>query len=355
MFFKGKQTSLGIDIGTSSIKLVELQKEGEFIHLKNYAEYKPEDDLKDLITFRSSMTPFSETELTSILKNIISASGIESRRANFSIPVFSSFLTLIEMPQMSDEDIARAIEFQANKYIPVPLSEVFLNWVVIRENNNSIQQNSKDKIEVLLVAAPKDIIERYSRLASDVGFELGLLEVENFSLVRSLCSSKNLNLIIDIGARTSSVTIVDNGFIRLSSFLEFSGFHFTKAITERLKVDEARAERLKMENGLLKKPQNQVREAILPLFDKLSFFVESAISIYLGKNPDKEFEKIILTGGSSRIPGILEYFSERFKIPVEKGNPFFKISYPQILKDKIQEIAPNFSIACGLALGDFEV
>jgi len=354
MFFGGKQTSLGIDIGTSAIKMVELQKEGNFIRLKNYAEYRPEDDSKELITFRSSMTPFSETELSSILKNIISGANIETKRANFSIPVFSSFLTLIEMPQMSEEEIPKAIEFQANKYIPVPLSEVFLNWVIIKKDKGFIRESNQDKIEILLVAAPKDIVERYSKLASDVGFELKLLEVENFSLARSLIDTKNLNLIIDIGARTSSITIVDNGFIRLSSFLEFSGFHFTKAISERIKVDEARAERLKIENGLLKKPQSQIREAILPLFDKLAFFVESAINTYLAKNPQKEFEKIILTGGSSRMPGIIEYFSEKFQISIERGNPFSKILCTSILKDHIQEIAPTFSIACGLALGEFE-
>lgn len=346
MFFKKQQSSLGIDIGTTSIKIVEFQQNGKSFKLENYGEYRLLSLRQKPLLIESSSFFIFEEDLSNTIKKILREANIKERKAIFSFPIFSSFFTVIEFPMMDFEEIPGAVNFQAHQYIPIPLSEVILDWQIIEEDSYN-----KERIKVLLVAVPKDIIEKYKKLAEDCNLRLKTLEIESFSLVRSLIKKeKDSFIIIDIGGRTSSITIIDKGIIRISHSLDFCGFNLTKAISKKLNISLERSEELKKKKGIKETGGNLISSSLFPVIDKLIFNVERAIRAYSSSGNKKEIKKIILTGGGALMPGIKEYFALKLQKKTEIENPFEDVFYPPILNETIKEIGPSFSTAVGLAM-----
>ncbi|HOA47455.1 MAG TPA: type IV pilus assembly protein PilM [Candidatus Pacearchaeota archaeon] len=353
-FFRKSPSILGVDIGTTSIKIVELEKNGKKAKLKNYGEYKTSSSKEGLMPVSTSFLSFSEDKISSIIKEILEETKIEAREANFSLPVFSSFSTVIELPLMEPEEIPGAIRFQSHQYVPVPVEEVVLDWSIIKEEDLALSEN---KMKVLLVAIPKDVIEKYGKIGEAVGLSIKTLELESFAQARAVIGEdKNPVLILDIGGRTTSITIVDQGFIRLCHSLDFSTFSLIEDLSQRLNISFERAEIFCKEKGLKKEIDEIaiVAPVLTSIVDKMIFGIEKAINSYLSNNPQREIEKIILLGGGALIPGISNYISNKLQKETIIGNPFLNIDYPPVLKSVLEEIGPGFATAVGLALRDFE-
>jgi len=345
MLFRKKISNLGIDIGTSSIKVVELEKEGKIVSLKNYAEYRPLSLEKKLFLIESKGFFFFEKDLPAILAELLRKANITQKKAVFSLPVFSSFFAVIELPSMDPEEIPGAINFQAQQYIPIPLSEVILDWQIIEEEKKEF----KEKLKILLVASPKEVVEKYFTLARRVGLEIKSLEIESFSIQRAILKEKkDPYVIVDIGGGTTSVTIVDKGFIRICHSIESHGFEQTQLISKQFNISLLRAEQLKREKGI--KEESNLLSAVLPSLEKIAFGVERAIMMYKVSSPKREIKKIILTGGGALLSGIEDFFAEKFKKEVEIANPFSQLVYPSVLEKKLKKIGPLFTTAVGLAL-----
>ncbi|MCD6094420.1 type IV pilus assembly protein PilM [bacterium] len=349
MLFGKPPSVLGIDIGTTSIKVVELQKERGGVKLRNYGEFfSPE---RELLPVKTSFISFFEEEIADFLKKILKEAKIETKNAHFSLPLFSSFFTIINLPLMKPDEIPEAVKLQAHQYIPVPVEEVVLDWSIIEEEEALFE----NKIQVLLVAVPKDVINKYVRIARLLGLSLKTLEVESFSEARALVKEdKRPTLIIDIGGRTTNIIIVDKGFIRLCHNLDFSGFALTRTLSKRLGISLKRAAEFQKAKGLKKEIGGLVRSALLPAIDKMIFGVERAMNTYLAQHPKRKIERIILSGGTANMPGLCDYISSKFEIKTEIADPFKEIEFPSVLEEVIKEIGPSFSVAVGLALAEFE-
>ena len=349
IFGFGPQSILGIDVGTTSIKTVELIEEKKRIKLKNYGEYIPPSSKRELLPVESGFAAFFEEGIANIIREIVKQAKIKTKDIVLSLPVFSSFFTLIELPLMDPKEIPEAIKFQAYQYIPVPIEEVVLNWIIIEEKEALLE----NKIKVLLIAVPNDIIEKYIKITKILDFNLRALEVESFAEVRALAREGGPIVIVNIGGRATSVTIVDNGFIRLCHNLELSGFDLTKTLSKKMNISFERAEEFQKTRGLTKKIDTLVAPILIPVVDKIIFGIEGAINDYLSKNPQKKIQKIILSGGLANMPGLVDYFSSKFSIKTERENPFSEILYPPVLHDTLEAIGPSFSVAVGLALREF--
>lgn len=353
MAFGKNQIHLGIDIGTTSIKIVELQKKGESLILKNYGEYySPPSSLKEggPASAQKSIIPFFEDEIANIIRKILSEAEIETKFCTFSLPVFSSFFTVIELPLMKPEEISNAVKFQAHQYIPVPLGEVVLDWNVIEEEKSI----AEEKIKILLVAIPKDVIEKYRKVAEIAGLSLDAMEIESFSEVRSLVKNTQEPLIIvNIGGRITNVIIVEGGFIRVCHNLEFSSLNLVKAISEELGISFEKAKELKEQKGLKQDIENSVRRFLTPVIDRIIFDAKRSIDTYLARDSGKRIEKIILSGGTVNMPGLVDYFIEGTKIKTEIATPFSDIKYPSALDSVVKKMSPSFAVATGLALRGF--
>lgn len=350
----GQKGKLGIDIGTAAIKMVELEKSGGRFVLKNYGlfELKGVDAKTPNQTLGQSILKLPDQEIIWGIRELIKKSNIKSTAVIASIPSFSTFSTIIEMPYLSEQDLAKALPLEAKKYIPIPLNEVILDWSIIdiKDSTNPEPSVKPTTVQVFLAAVPRDETERYKRIMSGAGLNLKALELENTALIRALLGNDlSPTTIINIGGRSTSIVIVDKGYERVSHNYEIGGFEITKSIARSLSVSLEKAEELKRKLGLKEIDENIVNEAMVSLIDMMVFETKKTISNYEAAHNQK-ISRILLVGGLSNMPNFINYFKQKLGAEILAANAFARIVYPQPLAPAIQELANTFSIAVGLAM-----
>lgn len=345
--FGDAKRSLGIDMGTASIKLVELSMDGSHIKLETYGEvWGAKGNEENNISIFS----LTDEELGAMLGELIKATKAKPKNATMSVPIFSSFITLIELPELSDRELVEAIPFQARKYVPVPIEDVTLDWSIAgrRQTQNGIV------LDILLIAIPNEVVARYLKIAKLAGMELKALESESFGLARSLIGAdKNPICLADIGASSSDIIIVDEGTVRMSHNFDIAGLRLTGALAQSLQISFSRADSIKQERGLKPKEGEQgITEVVTPLVDLIINEINRFVGDYTSKT-GRKISKLILSGGSARLPGFGAYFSERLGLPVALANPFGSFTYSKTLEKKLSVIGPSYAVTVGTALRHF--
>lgn len=351
-FKKPFKRFLGIDIGTTSIKIVELSGLRERIKLENYGEIGAQMFYrKPFRTFEKSTLLLSNQDIAKAIGAIFKEAKIENREAVFSIPDFSTFFTFLELPPMTQEEISSAVQFKARQHIPLPLSEVVLDWSIIEEGE--VSNREKAGLKVLLVAVPHEVINQYQEIARLSQIRLLALEAEVFGLLRSLIKDKKGTItLVDIGAQSTTISIVENGVLKITYSFDVSGNELTRLLSKSLNISYNKAEDLKKRHGI-GFSEMKIGRVLSPLIDLMLSEIEK-ISQNFYKAEGKEIEKVILAGGSALLPGLKEYSSKRLKKTVEIANPFTEIFYSPVLEQTLREIGPSYAIAVGMALRGFE-
>lgn len=352
---------LGVDIGTSGVKMVELRKFGAKIKLENYGELKPfafyETPLR---TFEKSTLALSSQDIAKSLSAILEEAKIKTKKAVFSIPDFSTFFTWFRLPPMSKEEVPSAVRYEALQHIPLPLSEVTLDWQVIE---GKLSEQEKNRLKILLVAVPKEILNQYQEIATLAQLELQAVEAEVFALSRaSIKNEKGVIALLDIGAQSTTISIIDKGILKRSHSFDISGNEMTKVVSKSLGVDYSKAEALKKKYGL--NPISQFLEPDIPYGQDLKKILCPFCDIILAEVKktaqdfyqveSKETQKIILAGGTALLPGLKEYFVEELRKETEVANPFSYIFCPPILETELKAMGPSYAIAIGAALRGLE-
>jgi type IV pilus assembly protein PilM len=354
----GSNTKVGVDIGTSAIKIVELGMEkGRFV-LKNYGIYELRG-ASGAADSPKAIMDLPDAEISAAIAGTLKAAGIGARTAVASVSSFSTFATVVKMPYTSEEDLATAIPLEARKYVPVPLDHVVLDWsligVVDDMGTSSLPQEgqkiaSDTIVEVFLAAVPKDETARYQRIFSTAGLSLEALELENSSLVRSLLGNDlSPTAILNMGGRSTSILVVDKGYERLSHNYEIGGYEMTKAIVNALGVSFEEAELLKRNHGLTDEPGNQARSAILSIIDMMIFETRKTIEAFEQEH-GKAVERVVLVGGLANIADLAPYIKSRVERPVLVGNVFARLQYPPELSPLVQQLSNTLAIAVGCAM-----
>ena len=337
---------LGVDIGTLSIKIVELSNENGRPKLENYAILTDYDlALGNSVQSGAERTPkVFNGQANLMLRRLIKAGEIAAREINMSVPIFSSFLTVMELPQMSESEVASAIQFEAKKYVPVSLDSVVIDWSLIGTSGDG-------KILILLIAIPKELINEYTNIAREADLKLLTIELETVSAARALIGNDPVpTVLVDMGSRDTTISVVDSGSLRISHSIETSGEDLTRVLANSLNISWRRAEELKKENGLKIMDNNsQIASVLTLLLDIIIKAIQNIIDIYFSKTK-KKIEKLIIYGGASKMPGFAEYLNNRLKMDVVIGVPFSRVAYSEKLKPVINEIGHEFAIAIGLAL-----
>jgi len=353
--------SLGIDIGTSSIKIVELSRRGERRKLENYGEIAASALYqKPFRTFEESTLLLASQDVSRAIKAVMEEAKIKTRRTVFSIPDFSSFFTSFELPPMTEAELPQAVRYEARQHVPLPLGEVTLDWQVIEGRApHQPAGEGKTKLKILLVAVPNEVINQYRKIAEISRLELLALEAEVFGLLRSLIGEeKKAVLLVDIGAQSTTSSIVEKSCLKMSYSFDMSGNELTEVISKGLGVDYKTAENLKEKYGIIstppaESPASEVRQILLPLVDVILKEIEK-ISQDFYRTEGKEIQKIILAGASSLLPGLKEYFQNYFKKEIEIANPFSNLFCPPILEETLKEMGSSYAIAVGVALRGLE-
>ncbi len=341
------KNSLGIDIGTSSIRVVEMsQKRGER-RLENYSEIKTEFlGQKTLKTFDKNILNIPCEDVSRGIRAILEEAKISTRNASFSIPDFSSFFTTFKVPVTDEAELPEAVKIQSQQYIPLPLSEITLDWQLIKKN---ISDKKISSVEVLLVAVPNQIIHQYQEIARLAFLDLKNLEAEVFGLLRAVVKQDDPVILLDIGEQTSNISIVYKKQLRASHSFDVSGDSLTNALSSGLNVNTKIASDLKKKYGLLPLKKD-IRKILIPFIDSIGEEVEK-MSNHFEDATEQTIKKIILAGGGALLPGLKEYLSGRFWIAIEIADPFFGIAYNSVLDERLKDIGPSYAIAAGEAMG----
>ncbi|HYE22794.1 MAG TPA: type IV pilus assembly protein PilM [Verrucomicrobiae bacterium] len=355
MLFSKPKSHIGVDIGTSNIKIVQLHPKDDKFALETYGVV----NVAYQISSKDSATAINQT--AEILKNLITKSRATTNKIVASLPNSVVFTSVIEMPQMPDAELKSAIEFEAKKYVPLPLTEVALSWSIIQQKKQKVtmetnlgsvgkQPTDPNKNKILLTAVPNVVVENYLKVFRTAGLEPLALEIEALSLIRSLVNEDDKTiLLIDIGAKNTSINLVDNGYLRFSKNLNVGGDTVTTSIAQSLSVNFVRAEQFKKDFGLTAAGQ-QIPQVIKPILDIVKNEAHQLVSLFESKG--ERIDQILLSGAGSKLPSLKDYFGTLGK-PVLLANPWANVIYPPELKPVIEPLALNLAVAVGLGMRKF--
>ncbi len=352
LFGKGDKSVLGIDIGTSSIKIVQLKKEKERAVLETYGEIAtgPYVNLKV-----GQAAKLSEEVVIDAMKDLLKEANIAARNAIVAIPLRSSFVTTINLPFVPDKDTAEAVQIEARRYIPLPISEVAIDWWLMPE---SVEKEGgdegraiKESSQVLLAAIHKDVINTYKNIISKSGLKAMAYEIESFGMVRSIIGRENSPVaIMDFGASTTKLAIVDHGLIKMSHSISHGSQDLTLALSHSLTIDFERAEEMKRTVGLSELPEyKETISVIEPILDYIFAETGNIIKAFQKKH-SRSIGKVILTGGGSLLNGLVGFAVKKLAIETELADPFSKVEHPVFLSKTLKGVGAEFSVALGLAI-----
>lgn len=346
----GSERRLGIDIGTASIKIVEVTQFGKNqARLENYGYLESAEYLeRSNAAFHASTLQLDEKTIAQYLRALIRQSNLKDAPVVASIPAFHAFTTLIETPPLNDNELAQSIPLQAKQYIPLPMSENSLDWMKVGER---VDDDGTKKIQLLLVAIPKDVVARYQAIFKNAALDLIALELESVSMARSITSGKSeLSLVIDIGSRSTSIAVAKNGLLQFAAQTDFAGASLTQTIATGLKLSMQRAEAMKRHRGLASEGgEYELFTLLQPIVDviinegkRVKFNYETAHKASIGR--------VILSGGGANLPGLDRYAAQEFGVTCERADPFAGLELPKGMDAVRSELNPLFSVAIGLGL-----
>ncbi len=333
MFFSNKNSILGVDIGTSNIKIAQISH-GEAAILDTYG----------IVNTSVQLNVKGEgvvEKVATVLRNLIEKAEVTTKDCVISFPTNVVFTSVLEMPGMSKEDLGTAVEFEAKKYVPLALSEVNLDWSIL-----SGAPGDGGTLKILLTAVPKQVRESYMRV-----FELAKLnavagEIEALALIRSLIGNQSANcVIIDIGAKSTAINILEGGVLKLSRNLNIGGETITNKIAQTLNLSEQRAEQFKKDFGVSN--ASFIPQTIEPVLGMIKSEVKQLLAIYETHNV--KVEKVILVGGGANLPGIVSYFHD-LGPNIQLGNPLLTVGYSKDTETVLKRYSLSLSVAIGLAL-----
>ncbi|HUO56467.1 MAG TPA: type IV pilus assembly protein PilM [Candidatus Paceibacterota bacterium] len=366
-FLKGFKRSdgsvVGIDIGASSIKIVQLRTSRGVAVLETYGEI--------------ALGPYSDSSIGKTVKippertaealvDLMKEANVTTHEASISIPFSSSMLTVIDLPKVDAEALKRIIPIEARKYIPVPINDVVLDWFVIPEDEpgasafDVVDPVKKKKgpsgQEVLLVAIHNDIMRSYQTITKTADINVDFYEIEVFSAIRaSVDHGIAPVLMVDLGASTSKMYIVERGIIRLTHIVTAGGQHMTETLANTMNWEFEKAERMKRERGLKdstaysREENDQINTALLSTLERIFSEVNRVLLSY-GERSNKNVSRVILTGGGASLPGLVEVARTSLNAEVVIADPFAHTEAPAFLDEVLKAIGPGFAVSVGLAL-----
>lgn len=355
---KSTKSVLGVDIGSSAIKVVQLKKKNGKAVLETYGAI--------------SLGPYGNTDIGQVtnlqvddivraLVDVMKESNVTVKNGVISIPSSSSLIFTISLPDKITEDkFQSVIPIEARKYIPVPISEVTLDWFVLPKDIDSSESNIMDsktsqpildtKTEVLVVAIHNDILNRYQEILKKTELHSESFEMEIFSNIRSSFSHDLAPvLLIDFGASKTKLSIIEEGVVHVFHVVNRGGCDITKNISASLGVSFVEAEKLKREVGLDVNSNPEVADIIRLSIEYILADANSVVFAYQ-KKYNKNISKVILTGGGSLTKGLKDKSISNFNTEVVYSNPFAKTEAPAFLEPILEISGPEFSVAVGLAL-----
>ena len=345
--FGGDNLFLGIDIGDSSLKMVELRKKNRQIQLVNYA-------FSENVSEMNFMKVDDIAYLASAINKVRAGAGILGKRVTASLPTFTVFSSIINVSVNDKKALPMAVNEEAKKVIPLPLEEMTLDWKVVADEKGKVP--TKGNLRIFLTGSPKKLVRKYVEIFKAAKLELASLETETFSLVRSLLGNdKSTVMIVEIGANSTDFSIVRESIPVLNRSLTVCSTTITKELAAAMGLSYAEAEQFKLDLGLSlgADSREELPPMIAKILEPIVTEMQYMIDFYQSQNSGR-VEKIILSGGGAMLVNLSGYLSKRLNLQVIIGDPWSRISYPAELKPVLAEVGPKLAVAIGLAMREME-
>lgn len=353
----GGDSAVGIDIGSSAIKVVEIKKRGGKAVLETYGSISL-GSYAEVDIGRVTNLPIEK--IVEALKEVLKQSGATTTSSAFSIPVQSSLIFTISLPsQVKESEISSIIPTEARKYIPVPITEVSLDYFVLPQKESSFEEaNNPDlpvilpeKTEVLVVAIQNDAVSKFRSIVSQCNLEAGFFEIEIFSSIRANFEHElSLVLLMDFGASSTKLSLVEFGMVKSHHTINRGGADISASIAQSLDIPFPKAEEMKKDYGLFENPVEKSLADIIKVHIDYIFSETNNVLLRYEKKYNRTISKVIFTGGGSLLKGLKEVASNNFRAEIETGHPFSKVGAPEFLGKVLETTGPEFAVALGLAL-----
>jgi type IV pilus assembly protein PilM len=356
-------TFLGVDIGGSSIKVVELANEKGRARLMTYGylELPPQEAGDGLFD-----QPKKAGEL---LAQVCKEAGVKTTQAMTALQASSVFSTILALPKTKDpKAIKPLIDAELGKLAPLPVSEMITYSTMIDGEKGKEEEKKRSKEEegvkkekdkytrVLVTGAAKTFVQKYIEIFKTAKLNLQAIDTESFALIRALIGKdRGAIMILDLGSKRTNLFIVEKGIPFVSRSINLGGDTVTKRMVEQMQLSEGDAERAKRDLGIAG-GNGSLPKILEPIMQPIVNEIRFAFQLYANMELTeiKRVEKIILTGGSSHLAHVPEYLSETLNMNVYRGDPWARVVYPKDLAVVLEEIGPRMAVAVGLAMREME-
>lgn len=363
LFAKQNQSVLGIDIGASAIKVVQIRRKRGRAVLETYGELAlgPYAGIEV-----GRATSLDTPKIVEAVRDILKESKTTTTACGIALPLSSSLISFITIPPVEEKQIKDVVTIEARKYIPVPMSEVMLDWSVIPKEDvpltdSEIAAGGGDGLpstdakrksqDVLVVAIHNEYLNTYQSIASGAGLQPSFYEIELFGAIRAVIDQGiQPVMIVDMGARLTKLYIVERGILRSSHIINKGGQDITLAIAQSLSIPVADAEQQKRTYGLKGGPEHKELTELITVNLDYIFYEANAVLLAYQRKYGKNVGKVIMTGGGVLLRGLSDLAKISFQTEVVYAEPFSKLETPAFLAEQFATAGPEFSVAIGIAL-----
>ena len=351
---------VGIDIGSTYIKVAQIKKDAGRLILETYGEVAlgPYDNER----LPGELTNLPPEKMSEAIKNLLEQANVTSKNAVISISSSTSLIFILKLPKISERELAGVVQNEARKYIPVPLTEISLDWWVIPEKEiysdeeDLTTSQKSNNLDVLVAAVRNEVVERYNNISSMLGkFNSQLYEIETFSAIRASFKHELAPvMLIDFGASGTRISIIEHGVVRKFHSINRGSAYLTSSLQKSLQIDFEEAEKMKREVGLDESHTNDKARDIITAGTTYIFSEIKNVLFDFEKEYKKPVNKIILTGGGSLLNDFKRQVESKYDITTVHADPFSKIMSPDFLEEVLRNAGPEFVVAIGLALQGLE-
>src|SRR3989344_4733337 len=355
LFKKENKSVLGIDIGSSSIKVVQLKKKGDKAILETYGELSLGPYAGVSV---GQSTNLGADKIIEAMNDLLGEKevALTTKIAGIAIPFKASLLSIIKMPEVGQKELATMVPIEARKYIPVPISDVTIDWSIIpklqvEDADKPVDSTKVKTLDILLVAIHNNKINEYQEVVGKTGIDAKFFEIEVFSSIRAVLPDVNKpTMIFDMGSSATKLYIIHRGLVQSSHIINKGSQDITANIARLLNIPINDAEIMKRNIGMGKTSDGVDLAETAEVVAEYIFTEANRFLFNFQQKTNQNIKSVILVGGGSALKGFRELALKNFKVDVVSGNPFEKVEAPAFLEEVLSNTGPEFAVAVGVAI-----
>lgn len=340
------QYKVGLDLGLASFKVVVLDRDQnppQLVSLGHIASPQP------------GIVSEAELDLDAVsnsIKALIDEVNPPTKDVVIALPESRIFTrVLYDLPYLTDDELAQAIKYTSEEFVPMPIKDVNLYYQVIFR---SPKKEPNSRTVVFVIAAPKALIDKYLHVIQLAGLKAVAIETELVATARALVNAGSFSptsLIVSMGSTNTDFAIVSEGLILLTRSIATGGAALTRVIAQSFSFEPVQAEEYKKVYGLLEDQlEGKLFNTIKPVIDLIVTEAKRVILAHETQNRQRPVKRVVLSGGGAQLPGLVRYFANNLGLEVQEADPWTAIGVEPSLKSKLASDGPTYAIAAGLAL-----